>query len=202
MQLTPVKREFCLVTPVVFISTKDEKGVLNVAPFSNLMPLLRSTDLVCIASWHRRDTLHNIRRTGEFVISVPPVGMADQVMKTAMHYPPEANEYEMAGLQPRPSKCSPVPGVGGCLAWMTCRLVRQYVEKEYVLIVGRVMDLEAKDEVLGAENGFDPNRANPLLACLNNRGIDFTTISETGRFETYGAMFPDGKDVLAHLYDN
>jgi hypothetical protein len=84
---------------------------------------------------------------------------------------------------------------------MTCRLVKQYIEKKYVLIIGEVMDLEIEDRFIDADGGFKRDFANPLLACLNNRGINFATIKMTGHFEKYEAMFPYGKDVLAHIYN-
>ncbi|HPJ30159.1 MAG TPA: hypothetical protein PLZ42_02070 [Methanothrix sp.] len=36
------------------------------------MPILRPADEISMASWTKRDTLDNIRETGEFVVNVPP----------------------------------------------------------------------------------------------------------------------------------
>ena len=200
MELAPVKREFALVMPVVLVSTQDQKGVRNLAPYSNLTPLLRSTDLIALASWHRRDTLKNIRRTGEFVISVPPLDMADKVMPTARHLPPEVDEFNEAGLTPRPSRLVAPPGVEGCLAWLECRLHKQYVEKRYVLVVGQVLRLELNDRFLDQRGGLDPERARPLLAALDQEGVGYTTARRVEHWEPYGAMFPTGQDPLAGLY--
>ncbi|WP_281795146.1 flavin reductase family protein [Desulforhabdus amnigena] len=198
--MTPHKREFAFPGLVVFISTQDEQGVRNVAPYSNLMPILRPTDLVCVASWHKRDTLRNIRKTGEFVLNVPPVEMVKHVIPTAKHYPPETDEFVVAGLTPKASKTVKPPGIEGCLAWMECSLVRQHIEKEYVLIIGKVKRLEMQEDLLDAAGGFDPHKADPLMVLLNNSGMRFVTVKDTGYTEPYGAMFPDGKDRLAHLY--
>ena len=54
--MQPVDRELAFVMPVVLVSTLSNQGVRNLAPYSNFTPLLRSTDLVLLASWHRRDT--------------------------------------------------------------------------------------------------------------------------------------------------
>jgi flavin reductase (DIM6/NTAB) family NADH-FMN oxidoreductase RutF len=202
MNLEPHKREFVFPGLVVFITTEDEQGVRNVAPYSNLMPILRPTDMVCIASWHKRDTLKNIRKTKEFVLNVPPVDMVGHVIPTAKPWPPSVDEFEASGLTPRPSKTIKPPGIQGCLAWMECTLVRQYVEKEYVLIVGKVKLLEIDERFLDARGGLDPGKAEPLMALLNNTGMRFVTLKDTGHSEPYGAMFFDGRDALADLYRN
>ena len=53
--------------PVVLISTINRRGIRNIAPYANVMPILRPWDLIAIASWIKRDTLDNIRETKEFV---------------------------------------------------------------------------------------------------------------------------------------
>ena len=105
--------------PVVLISTISKDGVHNAAPWSCVTPVLRPLDEVLIASWLKRDTLENIRQTGEFVINVPPAGMEEAVMICARNFPPEVDELEKAGLQPRPSsegqatRHRGLPGLGG-----------------------------------------------------------------------------------------
>jgi flavin reductase (DIM6/NTAB) family NADH-FMN oxidoreductase RutF len=200
MNLEPHKREFVFPGLVAFISTEDENGVRNVAPYSNLMPILRPTDMICVASWHRRDTLKNIRKTREFVLNIPSIDMADRVIPTAKPWPPDVDEFEIAGLTPRPSKVVKPPGIEGCLAWMECTLARQYIEKEYVLIVGKVELLEIDERALAADGGLDPARAEPLMALLNNTGMRFVTVKDAGHSASYGSMFFDGQDALAHLY--
>ncbi len=202
MQAKPFKREFAFPGLVAFLSTQDEKGVLNVAPYSNLMAVLRPTDLVCVASWHKRDTLKNIRANGQFVISVPPAAMVDKVIPTAQAHPPEVSEFEVAGLTPRASKVVAPPGVDGCIAWLECELVKQYVEKSHVLILGRVVNLEFDDGCLDENGGFDPEKAQPLMMLQNNKGMRFVTLKDLGAFEPYGAMFFDGKDILAPHYED
>ncbi len=120
MILEPNKRENFIPMPVVLISTIDKDEVRNVAPYADVMPILRPWDLIAIASWIKRDTLTNIRETKEFVINVPTVDMVKEVMITSRNYPPEVDEFEIADLKPHPSKKVKPPGVEGCVAWMEC----------------------------------------------------------------------------------
>ncbi len=46
--------------------------------------------------------MRNIRKTGEFVVNVPPAGMEDAVMVSARSYPPEVDEFlACQGFAPR-----------------------------------------------------------------------------------------------------
>jgi len=98
-------------------------GIRNAAPWSNFTPILRPLDEVLLASWLKRDTLENIRHTKEFVVNIPGVGMEDAVMICARNYPPEVDEFQEAGLRPRPSTIVGAPGIEGCLAWAECTLL-------------------------------------------------------------------------------
>lgn len=79
--------------PVVLISTVDKEGNMNIAPYANVMPILRSLDLIAIASWLRRDTLDNIRDTKEFVINIPSADLVDKVMICSRNYPKGVDEF-------------------------------------------------------------------------------------------------------------
>ena len=80
MILKPNKKRNILPLPVVLISTISKEGIRNAAPWSNFTPVLRPLEDVLLASWLKRDTLDNIRQTGEFVVNIPSVGMEDAVI--------------------------------------------------------------------------------------------------------------------------
>jgi flavin reductase (DIM6/NTAB) family NADH-FMN oxidoreductase RutF len=167
MILEPDKRNQVLPLPVVLISTVSKDGIRNAAPWSCVMPILRPLDLVIIASWLKRDTLDNIRQTGEFVINVPPVEMADEVMICARNFPPEIDEFEMAGLKARPSAKIKPPGIDGCLAWMECTLEEEILRDKYALIIGKVVHLEIDDAVMDEKGEINLERARQLSKVIS-----------------------------------
>ena len=116
--------------PVVLISTISKDGVRNAAPWSNVTPILRPLDEILVVSWLKRDTLENIRQTGEFVVNVPPVGMVKEVMICSKNYPPQVDEFEVANLTPRHSVKVRPPGIDGCLAWAECTLVEEILRRD------------------------------------------------------------------------
>lgn len=201
MILKPFKREAYLPLPVAFISTISESGVHNIAPYSCVMPVLRPLDLVCLASALKRDTLANIRATGEFVINLAGVDMADKVIPTARYSPPEADEFELADLTAKPSVQVRAPGIMGCYAWMECRLYKEYAEPQYVLIMGQVVHLEVADEVYQPDGSLNLEKAQPLMMTGSNQGMKYCRAVDLNRMDPSGAMFPDGKDPLASKYE-
>jgi len=200
MIIKPFMREGFMPLPVAFISTISADGVRNIAPYSCIMPVLRPLNLICLASALKRDTLRNIRETREFVVNLVSTDFSEKVIPTARYSPPEADEFDLAGLSEKPSAMVLAPGIAGAYAWMECTLFKEYVEPNYVLIMGEVIRLEVADEVLTPEGALDIRKARPLMITGSKKGMHFSTLSEIDRFEPFGAMFPDGKDPLAAKY--
>ncbi len=196
MILKPFMREGVMPLPVSFISTVSKEGVRNIAPYSCIMPVLRPLDLICFASAEKRDTLKNIRETGEFVINLAGVDFEEKVIPTARANAPEIDEYDLAGLEEKPSHTIKAPGIMGCYAWMECRLEKEFKEERYSLVMGKVLRLEVKDEVLDHDHHLNPFVANPLMMTGSKNGMHFCTIRETNGFEPFASMFPTGVDPV------
>ena len=200
MIFKPFMREGFMPLPVTFISTISPEGIRNIAPWSCVMPVLRPLDLILAASAPRRDTLTNIRSTKEFVLNLAGAEMEDKVVPTARHSPPETDEFEEAGLAEKPSATIKAPGIAGCYAWMECELVKEYDEERFILLLGRVLRLEVRDDVLDENGDLDVARAKPLLMTGSRTGMNFCTAADLEKHEPFSAMFPDGRDPLAGLY--
>ncbi|MDD4161860.1 MAG: flavin reductase family protein [Methanothrix sp.] len=193
MILKPNQRGQIMPLPVVLISTISKGGVHNAAPWSCVTPILRPLDEVLIASWLQRDTLENIRQTGEFVINVPPAGMEEAVMVCAKSFPPEVDELEKAGLAPRPSRKVKAPGIEGCLAWAECALEEEIARDKFVLIIGKVVHLEADDRFFSEAEGMDYERAMPLCSMGGPNGMQFVRPVSTGKGDKYASMLSEPK---------
>ena len=201
MILKPFMREGFMPLPVTFISTISLDGVRNIAPWSCVMPILRPLDLICAASAKKRDTLQNIRETGEFVLNLAGVSMQDKVIPTARQSAPDVDEFEAAGIAEKRSQKVRPPGIAGCYAWMECECVREIEEDRYVLIVGRVLQLEVDDAVLKPDGSLDIQKAQPLMVTGSKKGMHFCTLQDMNSWEPFSAMFPNGKDPFAQKYN-
>lgn len=189
MILKPNQRENVLPLPVVLISTVSKDGIRNVAPWSNFTPILRPLDEVLLASWLKRDTLENIRQTGEFVVNVPRAGMEDAVIITARNYPPQVDEFQEAHLKTKPSVKVKPPGVAGCLAWAECVFLEEVVREKFVLVIGKVVHLEVDDRFFNLNGDMDFEMAKPLGVMLGSEGLIFTYPVYSGRHATYREIF-------------
>lgn len=197
MKLKPSKREQIFSLPVALISTISKEGIRNAAPWSNITPILRPLEEVVLASWLKRDTLTNIRETGEFVINIPTVGMEEAVMVCSRNYSPEVDEFKIAGLQPHSSEIVRAPGIKECLAWAECTLVEEILREKFSLIIGKVVNLEVDGNFFDDEGRMDFEKAKPLSCILGPKGLTFTCPRDTGRSADYSEMFLGGKEVLS-----
>ncbi len=145
--------------------------------------------------------MRNIRETGEFVVNLVGTDLIDKVITTAKFVPPDVDEFELANLEEKPSEIVNAPGIKGAYAWMECTLHKEYAESAYVLIVGQVKRLEVSDSVLKSDGSLDVGKACPLMMVGGYHEMNYCTVVEVGKRDPYGAMFPDGKDPLASMYE-
>ena len=193
MILGPNKRGHFLPMPVVLISTVDKEGNRNIAPYANVMPILRPLDLIAIASWLRRDTLDNIRDTKEFVINVPSADLVDEVMICSRNYPGDVDEFAEANLRAKASQKVIAPSIEGCIAWMECTLDQEVTEEgKYSIIIGKVVHLEVDDRYLAENGDMDFEKAHPLSVVAGGAGMYYTVPAGTGDYREYAEMFTGG----------
>src|SRR5665213_3226069 len=104
--------------PIAWVTSMNEDGGLNAAPFSAYNYLCTDPPIIGIGVTDRptggfvpKDTARNIRRTGEFVVNVVTEDLIRQMNICATDFPAEFNELEMAGLSTIPSQVVKVPRI-------------------------------------------------------------------------------------------
>lgn len=145
MELKPEMFKKMLPLPVTLITTVDGDGIINAAPYSCVMPILRPFDLITIASALPRDTLRNIRDTKEFVVNVMGEPSFGKTMECGATVPPEVNELERAGLESFPSKRVSPPRVKDAVGWIEAVLEKEVTGENYSLVIGKVLSAEIND---------------------------------------------------------
>jgi flavin reductase (DIM6/NTAB) family NADH-FMN oxidoreductase RutF len=108
--------------PIGWISSRDAKGHINLAPYSffngySYKPLLVG---FCSTSW--KDSVGNVQETGEFVWNLATMDLAKQMNATAAHVAHDVNEFEIAGLTAAPSRFVSVPRVAESPVSFECKL--------------------------------------------------------------------------------
>jgi flavin reductase (DIM6/NTAB) family NADH-FMN oxidoreductase RutF len=95
--------------PIAFVSTVDDEGLPNLAPFSFFNAFSSNPPIFVFSAARRvregttKDTLSNIEDTMECVINVVSYDIVHQMTLTSINYPKGTSEFTKAGLTPIPS---------------------------------------------------------------------------------------------------
>jgi len=120
--------------PIAWVSTVSASGQLNLAPFSFFNAICGKPPLLAFAPALRvrgegtavrgeaKDTLRNIRETGEFVVNVVTYDVAEAMNLTSGEYDSSVNEFELAKLTPRQSKMVKPPQVAESSVNFECKV--------------------------------------------------------------------------------
>src|SRR6266849_5705477 len=113
--------------PIAFVSTASPEGVYNLAPFSFFNAVCGDPPVICFSPvWRNppKDTLANIRASGEFVINIVSEEFAEKMNLCSGEYPPDVDEFKMSGLTPVPSDLIRPPRVAESHVNMECKLLQ------------------------------------------------------------------------------
>jgi flavin reductase (DIM6/NTAB) family NADH-FMN oxidoreductase RutF len=96
--------------PIAFVSTVDENGHKNLAPYSFFNAFSSNPPIVVFSSNRKvadnttKDTLHNIRTTGEAVINMVNYDIVRQMAVTSISFDSGISEFEKSGLTAIPGQ--------------------------------------------------------------------------------------------------
>jgi len=147
---------------VVLISTVNAKGVSNAAPFSFVMPTSCDPPLIAFASSPDHHTVKNILKTKDFVVNIPGHEILKELWVCANDFPAGVSEIKKAGLTEERSTKVKSPRIKECFAHFECKLFRKYLAGDHLLIVGRVLRADVRDDYLSGKK-YLITQANPLM---------------------------------------
>jgi flavin reductase (DIM6/NTAB) family NADH-FMN oxidoreductase RutF len=153
--------------PIAWTSTLSAEGIPNLAPFSFFTVASRNPPMLLISVGPRadenldtKDTLSNIEDTAEFVINVVSVPLSNTMHESSFNHPPEADEFEKAGLTAAPSEVVSAPRVGEAGVSMECVLERAIPLGSDTVVIGRVVRFHVRDDLYSGGRvdveGLDP----------------------------------------------
>lgn len=154
--------------PIAFVSTVDEEGRTNLAPYSFFNAFSSNPPVVVFSSNRRvrnnttKDTLSNIRATGECVINSVSYGIVRQMAVCSVEFPTGESEFEKTGLTPLQSVYVKPFRVKESNSHMECRL-REIVtlgDKGGAghLIICDVLCIHLNEAVIGEKDRIDPHK--------------------------------------------
>jgi flavin reductase (DIM6/NTAB) family NADH-FMN oxidoreductase RutF len=108
--------------PIGWISSRDGKGNVNLAPYSFFNGFCYTPPIIGFSSTSWKDTVQNVKDTGEFVWNLATLDLAKHMNATAAHVAPDVSEFQIAGLTAVPSKLVNVPRVAESPVAFECKL--------------------------------------------------------------------------------
>jgi len=159
--------------PIAWVTSIHPNGTINLAPFSFFNALASDPPMVMIAftGYHahggEKDTLHNIKASGEFVVNMVPLELKDAMNLTSGPHAHEVNELELAGLTTEAAELVKPPRVREAPIHLECEFFQEIVlpctlaNSINSTIIGKVLGVHIRDEVL-QDGLIDLNRIKPL----------------------------------------
>ncbi|MDH0618394.1 flavin reductase family protein [Pseudomonas fulva] len=155
--------------PIGWISSQDQQGHLNLAPYSFFNAFNYIPPIIGFCSVGRKDSLNNIEQTGEFVWNLATRPLAEQMNLSCSAVSPEVNEFELSGLTATPSSVVKVPRVGETPVAFECKVTQivqlQCADQALVpswLILGEVVAVHIAERLL-KDGIYDTAAAEPIL---------------------------------------
>ena len=151
--------------PIAWITSVDLAGTVNAAPYSffNLVsadPLLAAVGFSAASDREGKDTLANVRATGELVINLVSEPLADAMNITAVNAPRGTDEAAMAGLATTPSVQVKPPRIAESPVSLECQTY-QFIEPSprSTVLLARVVQVHVRRDAFlnEARLHIDPN---------------------------------------------
>ena len=108
--------------PIGWISSRDAKGNINLAPYSFFNAFCYKPAIVGFSSTSWKDSVANIQETKEFCWNLATMALAKQMNATAAHVSHDINEFNIAGLTAAPGRLVGVPRVAESPVSFECKL--------------------------------------------------------------------------------
>ena len=167
----------CIVPrPIAWVSTVSAGGALNLAPFSFFMGVCNDPPTLAFSVGPRggeartgiageKDTVRNLEASGDFVVNVVDDALARQMNLTSGEYPPEVDEFGLAGLTAAPSVKVRAPRVLEAPISMECQVAQilRVGRGPHSLVLGEILHFHIRDDVYDRGTGrIDMRRLKPV----------------------------------------
>lgn len=160
--------------PIGWISTLALDGKANLAPFSHFNLVSTAPPVVMFscntpADRPEKDTIANVRATGEFVYNLVTRDLVEKMNATSAAVPRGTDEFELADIEKAASTLVRPPRVRASPAAFECKLLR-FVEiaperpgdTVSTMVLGRVIGVHLADGFVDAKGRFDTKKARPM----------------------------------------
>ncbi|MBB5666929.1 flavin reductase (DIM6/NTAB) family NADH-FMN oxidoreductase RutF [Rhizobium leguminosarum] len=143
--------------PIALVTTVDEHGRINAAPFSFFNCLSADPPILAIgvennADMSFKDTGHNIRMTEVFTVNIVSFAIAEAMHVCGARYPRGVDELKEAGLTAMPGAKVASPWIAEAPAAFECRRhVTLELGRSRQIVMGEIVYAHYQDGVVDPE---------------------------------------------------
>ncbi|WP_018430122.1 flavin reductase family protein [Hoeflea sp. 108] len=139
--------------PIALVTTRSATGRSNAAPMSFFNVFSHEPPIVVLgiqprATGEDKDTVVNIRRTGEFVVNMVDMALSQQMLVCGLGFESDVDELEMAGLPTARSVQIDVDYVTNAPCAFECRVERLIEYPRRLLVLGEVVHMHVRRDCL------------------------------------------------------
>jgi flavin reductase (DIM6/NTAB) family NADH-FMN oxidoreductase RutF len=154
--------------PIALVTTRAEAGHTNAAPMSFFNVFSHEPAIVIIGFSARpdgseKDTLVNIRRTGQFCVNMVDKTMVQGMILCGVNFAADVDETAFAGLDTTPCRQIGARFVTATPCAMECRLDRIIDYPRRAIVMGEVLHMTVRDDCMDAQGRYvDPAVYHPV----------------------------------------
>lgn len=158
----PLLNSIVVPRPIAWVSTRSADGVDNLAPHSYFTVSSVSPPVVQFTSIGDKDSLRNVRVTGEFIVHVVTRGLAEVCNLTGTDFPSGVSEFEAASLATVPARRVAVSRLAASPVALECRLVGERSFGQSTVVFGEVVWVTVDPAVLAVDGAVDLGALEPV----------------------------------------
>lgn len=154
--------------PIALVTTRSEAGHDNAAPMSFFNVFSQEPPIVILgiqtrADGTEKDTLANIRRTGQFCVNMVDMELAEAMIICGINFDRAVAEPDVAGLDMQDCRKIAARYVRRTPCAMECRVERIIDFPRRAIILGEVVEMTVRDDCLDAQGRYvDPSVYHPI----------------------------------------
>lgn len=171
--------------PIGWISTVDENGINNLAPFSFFNVVGEDPPHVMFSTVRtgdkNKDTLNNVLANKQFAVNLVTEDVVEQMNTTSNAVENAVDEFQLANLTPISCELIKPKRVAEAKAHFECEMVHHYFLEDHknggaCVVIGKVLMMHIADEILLENYRINLDKYQPVARLA---GSNYSKLGET-----------------------
>lgn len=171
--------------PIGWISTVDENGINNLAPFSFFNVVGEDPPHVMFSTVRtgdkNKDTLNNVLANKQFAVNLVTEDVVEQMNTTSNAVENAVDEFQLANLTPISCELIKPKRVAEAKAHFECEMVHHYFLEDHknggaCIVIGKVLMMHISDDILLENYRINLDKYQPVARLA---GSNYSKLGET-----------------------